>query len=384
MRLADFIHANTESILREWDVFARSIWPDEKSSPLLLRDHAEAILRAAARDMATHQTGLQQTEKSKGEGSEGAASAKLDTASKDHALGRVTSGFDLMELVAEYRALRASVIRLWTETASQPDSHDLVDLTRFNETIDQSLAEAVRHFSGQMDRSREIFLGILSHDLRNPLNAMLLSAQSIAEIAQGEVADVASQITSSGEAMSRMLADFLDFTASRLGRGIPVTRAHADLGILCREVLDECRAGCPGRLLNLQLSGDLTGEWDAMRLRQLLSNLVGNAIQHGSDATPIVISARAEERGVVLEVQNSGEPIAETHLPRIFDPLVQGPDSQQRPRQRTGSMGLGLYIAKEVVTAHGGAIEVTSSKASGTVFTVRLPRHARVSQISRS
>src|SRR5688572_12335807 len=159
MRLGDFILENIEPILSEWEQFARSIWPEGKASPLLLRDHAEAILRAAAKDMATGQTALEQSRKSHGDGAEGTSSVKLDDASKEHALGRVRSGFDLMELVAEYRALRASVIRRWSESASQPDTRDLVDLTRFNETIDQSLAEAVRHFSTHMDRSREIFLG---------------------------------------------------------------------------------------------------------------------------------------------------------------------------------------------------------------------------------
>src|SRR5688500_12763917 len=108
MRLADFILANTDPILREWDVFARSVWPEAKVSPLILRDHAEAILRASVVDMRTGQTAPEQVEKSKGDGSEGPASMKLDQASKDHALGRVRSGFDLIELVAEYRALRAS------------------------------------------------------------------------------------------------------------------------------------------------------------------------------------------------------------------------------------------------------------------------------------
>ena len=174
MRLSEFVLANIERILQEWDTFARSIWPTPRPNPILLRDHAEAILRAAARDMTTHQTATEQDSKSKGEGGEGNASVKLDDASKRHALGRVRSGFHLMELVAEYRALRASVIRLWGASGALPDSGGLVDLTRFNESIDQSLAEAVRYFSMEMDRSREIFLGILGHDLRNPLNAILL------------------------------------------------------------------------------------------------------------------------------------------------------------------------------------------------------------------
>lgn len=377
MRLADFILANTDPILREWDVFARSIWPEAKATPLILRDHAEAILRAAAVDMKTGQTAPEQVEKSKGDASNSHTSVRLDDASKKHALGRVKSGFDLIELVAEYRALRASVIRLWSESAPSFESHHLIDLTRFNESIDQSLTEAVRHFSEEMDRSREIFLGILGHDLRNPLNAMLLSAQSLAEITEGEGATLASQITESGAAMARMLADFLDFTASRLGRAIPITRAPVDLAMLCREVVAECGTGLPSERIRLNLTGNLAGEWDAGRLRQLLSNLIGNAVQHGSDAAPIVVSVTGE-KAVELQVQNAGEPIPETDLPTIFDPLVQGPASDSQAHRRAGSMGLGLYIAREVVIAHGGVISVTSTAASGTVFKVILPRHGEV------
>lgn len=376
MRLADYILANTEPILREWDVFARTIWPEAKASPLLLRDHAEEILRAAARDMATLQTTPQQSQKSKGDGADGAASVTLDAASKSHAITRVHSGFDLMELVAEYRALRASVIRLWSESLPTPDSRDLIDLTRFNESIDQSLAVAVRYFSAQMDKSREMFLGMLGHDLRNPLNAILLSAEALSEACDGGAAAMAAQITTSGQAMARMLADFLDFTAARLGRGLPITPARMDLAKLGREVVEECKAGVPSRTLNLRLQGDLVGKWDGGRIRQLLSNLIGNAIQHGAETTPIKVTIRESDSGISIEVQNEGVPIPPHELARIFDPLVQGPSSKPQGARVAGSMGLGLYIAREVVTAHGGAIDVQSSLATGTIFTASLPREA--------
>jgi signal transduction histidine kinase len=374
MRLAEFILGNTDHILREWDVFARSIWPDGEAGPLLLRDHAEAILQATARDMASIQTAPEQSKKSKGGGSDNAASATLDGVSKIHAQGRVTSGFDLMALVSEYRALRASVIRLWGESASRPHQHDLADLTRFNESIDQSLAEAVRHFSEHMDQSREMFLGILGHDLRNPLNAVLLSAQALREVADSKTADLVSQITTSGEAMTLMLADFLVFTASRLGRRIPISRTTVDLGALCREVVTECNAAYRDGALHLDVQGDLIGEWDAARVRQVISNLVGNAIEHGSEGKPVRVSTSSTESHVNFQVHNFGEPIAPEALGTIFDPLVQRPPALKKRARRAGSMGLGLYIAKEVVKAHAGSIEVRSSIEHGTIFTVRLPR----------
>jgi hypothetical protein len=142
MRLADFILANVEPILAEWETFARGIWPGAAADPATLRDHAEDILRATARDMKSAQTAARQSDKSQGEDRGGEGSARLEEASAVHAVVRVASGFDLLLVVAEYRALRASVIRLWQESGREPDRHDLADLTRFNESIDQSLAKA--------------------------------------------------------------------------------------------------------------------------------------------------------------------------------------------------------------------------------------------------
>src|SRR5215212_1604472 len=147
--------------------------------PLELRDHAKDILRATAWDMKSAQTDRQQSDKSKGDGDGGAASGRVDGASDVHAVGRVQSGFDLMAVIAEYRALRASVIRLWRESAPDPDKRDLADLTRFNESIDQSLTEAVRRYTNRVDHSRQMFLAILGHDLRNPLQSTMMSADGL-------------------------------------------------------------------------------------------------------------------------------------------------------------------------------------------------------------
>jgi signal transduction histidine kinase len=176
MRLADFILSNIEPILAEWESFARSVWPGGKTDPAALRDHAEEMLRATASDMKSVQSALQRSEKSKGEGGASESSLRVNGASDVHAVARVRSGFDLLAMVAEYRALRASVIRLWRDSAPNPDRRDLDDLTRFNESIDQSLTRAIRSYSERIDQSRQMFLAILGHDLRNPLNSMTMSA----------------------------------------------------------------------------------------------------------------------------------------------------------------------------------------------------------------
>jgi signal transduction histidine kinase len=300
----------------------------------------------------------------------------VKAASGIHAVGRVRSGFDLQAIVAEYRALRASVIRLWRETHPVSQQRDVEDLTRFNESIDQSLAEATRNYSLLVDRSRQMFLAILGHDLRNPLNSMLMSAQALSQTTEPDAASakMATQISSSATAMARMISDLLDFTAAGLGGVMPLKPAAMDLKRLCQEVVDELHAASPKHLLRFQPHGDLTGEWDSSRLRQMISNLVGNAIQHGIETGPVDFTASAEGREVMLTVRNGGPPIPPDALPTIFDPLTRGSSAELEKQRRPGSIGLGLYIAREVITAHGGTIEVRSSVDAGTVFTVRLPR----------
>ncbi len=282
MRLADFILGNMEPILVEWEIFARSVWPQATSDPRKLRDHAEDILRATASDMKSAQTAAEQCDKSKGVGNNGADSVRVNGASDVHAIARVRSGFDLLALVAEYRALRASVIRLWRESQPDSDLRDLSDLTRFNESIDQSLTEAIRSYTERVDQSRQMFLAILGHDLRNPLNSMMMSAALLLQMGQldDDSSVMASQISASAAAMATMINDLLDFTGTGLGVAMPLSLAAMDLKGLCQEVVDEMRAAHPKRELRFRSRGDLHGEWDAARLRQVLSNLLGNAVQH--------------------------------------------------------------------------------------------------------
>lgn len=377
MRLADFILANTEPILAEWEVFARTIWPGAKADALALRDHAHDILQATALDMKSFQNATQQADKSKGEGEPGKTSGRVDGASDVHAVARALSGFNLLALVAEYRALRASVIRLWRESAPDSNARDLDDLTRFNESIDQSLTEAVRSYTQRVDRSRQMFLAILGHDLRNPLNSISLSAQvlSLTGGLDDECTQTASQISSSAAAMARMIGDLLDFTSTGLGVRIPLSPAPMNLKGLCQEVVAEICAAHPECAVRYEPHGDFTGDWDSSRLRQVVSNLLGNAVQHGAASGCVDLSLTGEGSDVLLAVSNGGPPIPREALPTIFDPLVRGSTADSQKQRRPGSIGLGLYIAREIVTAHGGTIDVKSSDAAGTVFTVRLPRH---------
>ncbi len=356
-----------------WEGFARKIWPGDEPSVRLLRDHAEEMLRAVVQDMQTPQSDPQQSEKSMGEGGNSEGSASVDRSSTRHAIARVESGFDLRALVAEYRALRASVLHLWALQEEREASYQLEDMTRFNEAVDQLLAESIVSYSERVEHSREIFLGILGHDLRTPLHAVAMVAgilETHGELS-GLALKMASQIAMSVREMERMIADLLDFTGTRLGAKMTVSRAAIDLELLCKEVLEELRAVHPARDFTFETAGEAAGEWDRSRVRQLISNLLGNAVQHGSTTTPIHLFLKAEGDDVLIGVRNQGPAIPRDAIALIFDPLRRNAnDELTRP---AGSIGLGLYIAREVASAHGGTIHVTSDEEK-TVFVVRLPR----------
>jgi sigma-B regulation protein RsbU (phosphoserine phosphatase) len=168
--------------------------------------------------------------------------------------------------------------------------------------------------------------------------------------------------------MERMIGDLLDLTRARLAGSIPLKRRPADLQRVCEEAIMEGRAGHPDAVLRLETNGDLRGEWDADRLAQVVSNLVGNAVQHGSGA-PITLTTQGQADSVTLAVHNGGPPIPPDLPPFVFEPLARG-----RVEGAPHSIGLGLFIAQAIVVAHGGDIQVSSSTDAGTTFTVRLPR----------
>ncbi|MGI9013633.1 MAG: sensor histidine kinase [Phycisphaerales bacterium] len=341
-----------------------------------MRDDAEAILLATARDMQVDQSHAEQASKSKGQGgADSTESDRLDYASIRHGADRVGSGFDIKDVVSEYRALRASVLRLWRKSRPQPDIHDIDDITRFNESIDQSIAQAVGSYTEFVNRSRQMLMAILGHDLRNPLNCIQLSAVFVARtVRDPECAEALSMIGTNTKVMAQLISDLIDYSSTWLGSDLPLNRGPLDLQTVCREVVDEFRALHPQRTLHFHPSGDLNGNWDAARLRQIVSNLLGNALQHGSPDGPVELTAASEGSTVVLSVHNEGEPIPPNALPTLFDPLVRNATAESARRPQ-GSIGLGLYIVRQIVTAKGGTIEVASTAEEGTTLTVRLPRH---------
>jgi signal transduction histidine kinase len=274
-------------------------------------------------------------------------------------------------------ALRASVLRLWRDSRPRAHESDVEDVTRFNESLDQSITKAVSSYTQRVEQSRDLFLAILGHDLRNPLNSIAMSAALLGRTGEpgGEATGVASQIARNASVMARMIGDLLDYTRTRLGVGMPVSPTSVDLGDLCRDLFNEFRTAHPTREMTFACEGDVTGHWDADRLRQADSNLMGNAVQHGDPRAAVDLKLSGEASDVVIVVHSGGPPIPPGELSKIFDPLVRGSGSDEPLRHRAGSIGLGLYIAREIARSHGGRIDVASSAPAGTTFTVRLPRH---------
>nr|WP_255449941.1 MULTISPECIES: GAF domain-containing protein [Myxococcaceae] len=216
-------------------------------------------------------------------------------------------------------------------------------------------------------------LGIVGHDLRNPLSAILMSAAVLrTRVTDERALKPVGRIIQSAERATRITHDLLDLTQARLGGGIPVHRRPVDVHELARTVVEEHQASHPARELRFRSEGDGGGRFDGDRLAQVVANLLGNALAYSPADTPVSVSTRGEADAVVLEVHNTGEPIPDDVRPDLFEPFKRGAPSQEsNPRK---SLGLGLFIVERIVSAHGGRIDCTSDSADGTRFTVRLPR----------
>jgi len=233
--------------------------------------------------------------------------------------------------------------------------------------IADQVAFAVDRTLASLERER--FLGIVGHDLRNPLNAISVSAGLLLRADADEaVARSARRIVTSVGRMERLITQVLDLAKARHGGGLPIHRSPCDLAEVARHAVEEIGAAHPGRAFPLAVEGDTRAELDADRMAEVFSNLLGNGVQHGGDG-PVDVRVRGEAGELVAEVHNVGPPIPAAVLPALFDPFRRGPGGGDRQ----GSVGLGLFISREVVRAHGGRIEVRTGEA-GTTFVVRLPR----------
>ena len=372
MRLSVFIRSNIEIILQEWEDFASTLEPLVDSTRRQLRDHAQQMLMVICADLDTYQCAQESIDKSQGN----APPELTATAAEIHAADRLESGFAIEELMAEYRALRASVLRLWQRTERGADELAVQDMLRFNEAIDQSLTESVARYSAIARESQNVFLAILGHDVRNPLGAISMGAQTLRmDPSLSEKHHVvAGRMLGSARRVTEIVEDLIDFSTSRLGRSMPIAPAPMEAGSECQQVVEEMRTLHPQRTITFEQSGNLQVEWDRARIDQALSNLIANAIQHGEQGQPVWVTIDGAEN-ITITVQNQGEVIAPGQLRTLFDPSRQF--AVRTDHQAGGNnLGLGLFITRDIVAAHGGAITVSSTAEEGTAFTVTLPRQA--------
>jgi signal transduction histidine kinase len=372
MRLAEFILKNIEPILQQWEDFAKTLAPaaDGMDSEAL-RDHAEQMLRAIAADLITTQTHEERVSKSHGE----APPSSDITAAETHADTRQASGFTIGQMIAEYRALRTSVLVLWMPPKDVTKIQEIADVVRFNEAIDQALAESVVTYTKAVDAARNVFLGILGHDLRSPLGAISLGAEVL--LRSGDLAPKAtknvSRIYSSVGRSIKIVGDLLDFTRTQLGSGIPVRSDLDDLALACEAMVEEARVYHPDQQVDLVSAPNLPGRFDRSRMEQVISNIIGNAIQHGERGMPVTVTLKNDGADGVISVHNCGHPIKEELKENIFNPMTRNLGSGTVEYGAGAGLGLGLYIASAIVAAHNGSIDVDSSAGNGTTFTVRIP-----------
>lgn len=372
MRLSDFILSKTELILQAWEDFARSIdTPMPAMDVKGLRNHAEFILKVVVADMRKSQTQAQQIEKA-----EGREPLRDDTnPAHTHAITRLVAGFTMDQMVSEYRALRSSVLRLWLAHGFAGEAHQAQDMIRFNEAIDQALVESIAAYGEAVENTRKTMLAVLGHDLRSPLGAVMMAGGLLqkTDYLRDREKKLSNQIFSSVQRATSMVNDLLDLARCNLGTGIPIQTENTALNPVCTSIVQETRTAFPDASIEYDQSEIITGSFDMSRMAQVFSNLIGNAVRHGNLEQPIYVTLVRDGDNAVFTVQNYGEVIPAGAMPYLFTPGGRHSAYASEDKGPSAGLGLGLFIASEIVAGHGGRIETESTRDKGTIFRVVLP-----------
>lgn len=378
MRLSTFIIQHMGSILEAWEDFARTVViPREALSETGLRNHAAFILEAVARDMDTPQSVQQEIDKSRGLG----PPLVDESAAETHAVLRLLDGFTLDQMVSEYRALRSSVLRLWlTQEASLDQADRVREIIRFNESIDQALIESIASYRRAVDSTRKMVLAALGHDLRSPLTAIKMGAGALIKTKHWGAREhtLAVQIDISADRANQLVNDLLDLARCNLGLGISVQRQDTDLTSLCAKVVNEICVAQPQINVVFERTDALPVSIDPLRMSQVITNLMINAIRHGDVERPIRVSLSCTENLAVIEIHNWGNPISAEQITYLFDPEARLTRASHAGGDHRQGLGLGLFIAKEITASHAGSIEVMSSQGNGTTFRISFPRQPTI------
>jgi signal transduction histidine kinase len=299
---------------------------------------------------------------------------------REHAQHRLAVGFTLDIVAHEYALLREIMIeKLHTRLENVPTEMMRI-LHRF---VDQAIIEAVMAFSEGADAQRDAdqaqrseferhLLGIVSHDLRTPLQAITASASLLLRAANLDDRQLRllAGITSSVARANRLIQDLLDFTSMRIGEGLEIVPAEVDLHEIALGAITELQLNHSEREIRLACTGDCEGHWDGERIGQVLTNLLTNALKFSTGHSTIDVRLTGLDEAVRVEVHNMGPHIPKAQQEKLFKPMERGKEGGKESQ----GLGLGLYIAKHIVEAHGGRIEVQSSARAGTTFAVMLPR----------
>ncbi len=373
MKLSAFILTRREAILADWEQDARG---RIGSAPLVgideWRDHLGELLDTVARDL---EDGSRTMGPPSDDGNK-QADQNVEAVGEKHGARRAEQGLVVSELVAEFPVLRLCVQRLWIASLPSVSMADLDSLIRFDTAIDRALTQSVKEYMERLDQSRETLLGILGHDLRDPLATVIAGGALLADDAVDEATtrEVARSVVSTGKRMHHMVVDLLDATRTRFGGRMPIHKRDADLGETVRSIVKEFAASHPDRHVDVSVVGDLRGQWDDKRLGQAVGNLLANALRYGKTDTPIRVSAAARDE-ILIAVHNDGPAIPDDRRALLFEPwanIDRGGTAARDP----GHPGLGLYIANTIVVGHGGHIDVESTAEHGTTFTIHLPKSA--------
>lgn len=262
------------------------------------------------------------------------------------------------------------------EAPASPREHALANELEQRKELEHALRDALaRERSAREEAERtlrfnEMFAGMLGHDLRNPLGTITMGASHLARVSSDDrTVRAAARILSSAERMAYMVDQLLDFTRIRAGGGLVMRPMHVDLAGLCTRVHHELEAEHPAAPVRLVAIGDTFGLWDGDRLRQLVTNVVENALSHGTPGAEVTVAAEGSEDAVSLTVHNAGGIPADL-LAVLFEPF-RGDQKQHASR----GLGLGLFISKYIAEAHGGSIEADSNEEAGTTVRIVLPRN---------
>lgn len=373
MQIAEFLEVAKDEILAESIAYAKTILSLKHEDEEILRDHLPKVLEAISADLRTNQSRAESMAKARGHAAPPAPHLAEATGAETHGVLRARSGLHIEQVVAEYRALRACVVRLWTES-SPPGVDGVRDVGRFNEAIDQALAESVRTFAAEVERWQQLFLGVLGHDLRGPLNAIMLTGEVIARKAPENLAKPLASLQRSARRMATLMDSLLEYNQANLGGGMAIQRVPTDLATECAEELEMQRAALPGAHLELVVQGNVEGDFDGSRIREALGNLVTNAVKHGIANEIVVVKLEGDDRTVSLTVENAAaHGIGVNEMEQLFEPLRRG--GAEKPGADRSHLGLGLFIVRQIAKAHGGQARGNSS-SHRVRFTMVLPKSA--------